>query len=290
MTITNNTSILPELKPKIVDINESLRLSKILISKNWTLPSKTIKRSSNVTNQRVRKNSVSTSSDERKQVQNRDAQRAYRERKANKIKEMEDTIESLQKLVIHWKNKYNLKEKELNDLLRAQNDRTNNQISSDVDMQVISHNHGSLPLSNTKEVTTTAEVETETPSKCGFCNEGSSCVCAELEHTDDNNINTQEQTKASITSLVTPLSKKKEPSIFNCSGSSATCEKCSNIEETCIKPAPSTILNTTLPESNEIDFTHLSNNDNNNNNNNTLPSIIQLNNGTTFQRIRRRMK
>ena len=286
MTVTNNTSILPELKPKNLDINESLRLSKILISKNWTLPSKTIKRPSTVTNHKIKKTDIVTSNDEKKQLQNRDAQRAYRERKANKIKEMEGTIESLQKLVIHWKHKYSLKEKELNDLLKARDDVIDKQLSPDVHIPIIPHTHDPVPLPNSKNRTTTI-TETETPSKCGFCNEGSSCVCTELEHTDDNNINIQEQTKkeSGVTPLVVPLSKKKEPSMFSCSGSSATCEKCSNIEETCIKPAAPTILNTIAPESDEIDFTHMSSNNTNN-----LSGIIQLNNGTTFQRIRRRMK
>ncbi|KAG0669906.1 hypothetical protein C6P45_003188 [Maudiozyma exigua] len=288
MTVTNNTSLLPELKPKNIDVNESLRLSKILISKNWALPSKTTKRSSKVTDRKIKKTNVVSPRDEKKVLQNRDAQRAYRERKANKIKEMEETIESLQKLVIHWKNKYNLKEKELNDIVNSQNVGTHNKIVSTAEIPSTPHNHTQnisvpVPITETK-------TETEPPTKCGFCNESSSCVCTELEHTDDNNSNnsnSEEQNKQkSISLLPAPVSKKNnEPSMFNCSGSSATCEKCSNIEETCIKPATSTII----LESNEIDFTDMRNN-NNNNNNSTLSELIKLNNGTTFQRIKRQMK
>ena len=98
---------LRELKPKQAGVDESLRLSKILISKNWTLPPRTtsttagggvMKARHKKKDDSVEKGAVA-SVEQKKQFQNRAAQRAYRERKANKIKELEDSIESLQKLV-----------------------------------------------------------------------------------------------------------------------------------------------------------------------------------------------
>ncbi|CAB4255292.1 Yap5p [Maudiozyma barnettii] len=251
---------LRELKPKQAGVDESLRLSKILISKNWTLPPRTtsttagggvMKARHKKKDDSVEKGAVA-SVEQKKQFQNRAAQRAYRERKANKIKELEDSIESLQKLVLHWKNKYNVKEKELQELKKVQEQ------GATVDATA------AVVVVDEKKV----EVD-ETPSKCGFCNDDSNCVCTELEHTSDE--------KATISI------KAKNDSVFSCSGSSDTCEKCSNIEETCIKPA-TTVTDTDHMVSSEIDFTYMATRNSNN-----LSTAIQLNNGATFQRIKRQM-
>lgn len=243
------------IKPKDSNINDALLMSKILISKNWTLPPRTSSKhitndSSSVKTVISTKHDVNDSGVVKKQ-QNRDAQRAYRERKANKIKEMEDSIETLQKLVLHWKNKYKLKEKELRNL--EQN------MKPAVELNPVS---STVPTS-----------QIITPSKCGFCNDDTSCVCKELEEADE------EKSVESITET------EVKSETFNCSKTPSTCEKCSNIDETCIKPV--NFINnekSSGPDAIDFTFTKMASNVK------VVPGAVPLINSVAFQRIKKQMQ
>lgn len=123
--LDKNTNNLPIIKPKINSSNEERIMSKIHILKNWKLPPSP----SYVASGRKRKNSsdktTSVSENEelllKKQRQNRDAQRTYRERKEMKLKEMESMINALQDQVKHWKKLYHSKCNEMSDLEKKYN-------------------------------------------------------------------------------------------------------------------------------------------------------------------------
>ncbi|CCD26323.1 Yap5p NDAI_0H01490 [Naumovozyma dairenensis CBS 421] len=115
------------LKPKSSPDNNNA-ISKIRVSKNWKLPPRlnTVKRSSSAgkcpistANSPNNSNNIDISAEDenedemKKKIQNRDAQRAYRERKANRMKNLEDTVDSLQILVKTWQQKYKNIEKRL---------------------------------------------------------------------------------------------------------------------------------------------------------------------------------
>ncbi|CCD22993.1 Yap7p NDAI_0A08400 [Naumovozyma dairenensis CBS 421] len=77
--------------------------------------SSTDTRVSNLANHSESSGEHKRESSAKRRKQNRDAQRAYRERNANKIQVLEKSVESLQMLVDSWEQKYSLLEKQSND-------------------------------------------------------------------------------------------------------------------------------------------------------------------------------
>ena len=228
----NHVSIIPlnttmqELRPK-GDADDVLGASRILVSKNWRLPPRV---STVSTTRRAEKKKKREGQSSHKQQQNREAQRAYRERRANRLKEMEESIEALQRLVGHWKGKCADKDKEIARLKAGQSE-----------VQVVGPG---IPPANVEDTEPTNVEDTqpaeESPGTCGFCNDGTNCVCTELEH-------------AEAEPEVETVAPPPKSSVFSCSGAPDTCSKCSNIEETCIKPAEPEAESQPL----EVDFTHL---------------------------------
>lgn len=107
-------------------VEAELAMSKVHISKNWKVPprSKPGRRRGVVhhsTTLPPKKQEHSPNEDdgcenhdqEKKKKQNRDAQRAYRERRANRIQELESTVETLQNMVKMWQKKCKAFEEEL---------------------------------------------------------------------------------------------------------------------------------------------------------------------------------
>lgn len=120
---------LPLIKPKS-SVEDEFIMSKIHVSKNWKLPPTSAYTSMTTRKRRSPSASISTPSPAnspspnngngskhstaediilKKQKQNRDAQRAYRERKEKRMKEMESVIESLQEKVKYWQRLYQSK-------------------------------------------------------------------------------------------------------------------------------------------------------------------------------------
>lgn len=111
----------PVLKPK-ESITEKMAMSKIHVSRNWKLPPLRAR-------DKYRKggdngDSPGTASDgsspdgvdyttaSKKKKQNREAQRAYRERSKNRLQALEENVEALQGIVRAWQTKYNKLSKE----------------------------------------------------------------------------------------------------------------------------------------------------------------------------------
>lgn len=115
-----------------------------------------------------------------------------------------------------------------------------------------------------------------TPSSCGFCDGGPSCICNELTNTTEQQ---QQSTNSPLESLsypsttssfdtlpaspsppvpppeVVPIRNKPPMTIaqLTCSSDPHTCTKCSDINQTCIKPVENNRPVNNNP--NEIDFT-----------------------------------
>lgn len=259
-----------ELKPK--SSGDSLAISKVYTTRSWNLPprskpgrrptfrNETVKQS--VDRQRAEgSEEESYDHEERKKRQNRDAQRAYRERRANKLMELESVVETLQNLVKTWQRKYKAVQSELNEskrrvaLVEEQNAVLQKKLG-DVLMSVQSNNiarHEEVRDADTvlldpllqemidnfkpmKAVNLKKRKLSEDPRNngrnpsdapggfdltpasassvdCGFCSGDTACVCEELAsgNTDSNLGN-------------------------RCTEDTATCSKCSNIDESCIKP------------------------------------------------------
>lgn len=361
MTSNHSISEFPDLKPKS-SLGEHTSMSRIHVSKNWTLPPRIKSRGTShrkklptqleggsrniLTDGDVNTFAHNTppsdkgspnmgkSDSERKKIQNRDAQRAYRERRANKLKVLEDAVDSLQQLVKKWQRKYKETEKELqqyketlelslneNKQLKESLTASNNGLVCSICLQPIedpspqrsevriakpsrktgrvekvsvengteqnkrlhhiisnfkpmkaemlkkaigigSFSGSSGVLSKLPTTTGTSDqveksvtfpnrdlaknenMATTTPNKCGFCEEGSRCVCNELEAAE-------EMTQKLSTNASEKLSG-------HCQSSPNNCTKCSNIDETCIKPispTPSYIPETEVSSQQmEIDF------------------------------------
>lgn len=197
-----------------------LAMSKVHISKSWRLPPR-----STPVRRPLSKQYESPTSDEeeRKKRQNRDAQRAYRERRTNRIQELEDTVETLQGMVKNWQKKYRAIESELEDVTRENEDlkKRNAGLTSKLDGAASSEAMPFLdPLLHTlienfkpmKAVTLKRrKLEPTKPTTgCGFCSETTACVCKELE---DEGVET-----------------------VRCTENTATCTQCSDIDKSCIKP------------------------------------------------------
>lgn len=139
---------LTKLKPKGT-LSSELAMSKIHVSKNWVLEPRSyskrkpdsIEGKKEIYDQNRVDSSLDSSdnfddSNERKKRLNRDAQRAYRERKNNKLQTLEDTIETLQGLVKTWQNKYRTLESRLSEkekrieIVNSENQKLKKEINS----------------------------------------------------------------------------------------------------------------------------------------------------------------
>ncbi|QLL34025.1 hypothetical protein HG536_0F03500 [Torulaspora globosa] len=259
-----------ELKPKS-SADAQLAMSKVYTSRSWNLPprSKPGRRptfrngtvSQTSTDQQSRAEGSEEESydlEERKKRQNRDAQRAYRERRANRLLELEGVVETLQNLVKTWQRKYKAVESELNESKRrvavveeenaslqkklgeilASAQSTNLVRHEEADtmlldplLQGMIHNFKPMKAVALKKrkLSENARINARdssdvpggldlTPASassvdCGFCSGDTACVCEELANGNS------------------------ESNVSNrCTEDTATCTKCSNIEESCIKP------------------------------------------------------
>ncbi|CAI4039774.1 hypothetical protein SMKI_09G1850 [Saccharomyces mikatae IFO 1815] len=239
---------LPHIKPKESKESNLVILSKIHVSKNWKLPPRLPQRTSQRRNRphRLREEYDIEDNDEelqKKKRQNRDAQRAYRERKNNKLLVLEETIESLSKIIknyetklIHLQNDLQEKESE-NHALRlkldaltqkqpsvpAQDPILQNLIENFKPMKAIpikynnnntaiKHHHHSSELPNS--------------AKCGFCNDYTTCVCQELE-----------ADSGKIVDDASSVQKDMPPPHSQCNNkdsSGGLCSNCTNIDKSCI--------------------------------------------------------
>ncbi|CCH58279.1 hypothetical protein TBLA_0A04860 [Henningerozyma blattae CBS 6284] len=107
--------IYPKLQSK--DDVESLRaMSSTILIKNWDLPPRNAskKKSKMKSNNSSPSDQNNTALDsEKKKQRNRDAQRAFRERNANRVTQLEQTVESLQNLVLKWQTMFHNIDSEL---------------------------------------------------------------------------------------------------------------------------------------------------------------------------------
>lgn len=115
-----NKNKFPEIKPKIGSSNEEIVMSKIHILKNWKLPPSPSYGVSGRKHKSLSNENTFMSENEKlllkKKRQNRDAQKAYRERKEKRLKEMESIIDTLQDQMKYWKKLYYSKCSEMSDL------------------------------------------------------------------------------------------------------------------------------------------------------------------------------
>lgn len=244
-----------ELKPKS-SVSAQLAMSKVYISKSWDLPPRSrpgrrpraveAVKSRSSREQPVDDAEGSYDLEERKKRQNRDAQRAYRERRANKMLELEGVVETLQELVKSWQKKFKDVELELSESRKrvAAVERENEDLQrrlrqvtgpasrtgdSDVTLldpllQGLIDNFKpmkAVTLKKRKLVDGSPQVRFEvtpvspSPGDCGFCSGGTTCVCKELD------------------------SAKVEE---RCTEDTSTCEKCSDIDASCIRPRAQTAV------------------------------------------------
>ncbi|EDO19629.1 hypothetical protein Kpol_1018p169 [Vanderwaltozyma polyspora DSM 70294] len=109
----STNSKLVNLEPR-GDAKSQLAMSSVHVSKKWLLPPKSLgkARFKQMSHKKAIENPinsdvVSTDVVSKKRQLNRDAQRAFRERKEKKIQDLEDTIDTLQMLVKSWEKRYN---------------------------------------------------------------------------------------------------------------------------------------------------------------------------------------
>lgn len=261
-----------ELKPKS-SVDDQLAMSKVYISRSWNLPPR-IKPGRRPTRSQVAKPSDGNvqcqmegddesayDSEERKKRQNRDAQRAYRERRANKLLELEGVVETLQELVKNWQRKYKSVESELNDSKkRIESVEKENavlqqklkEVSASAQLAQLAHQQEiqdadvtlldpllqemidnfkpmkavtlkrrKLPATVRDTASSSSHAAHETfdltpvsaaSVDCGFCSGGTTCVCKELADAN------------------------AADDLDRCTEDTTTCEKCSDIDASCIKP------------------------------------------------------
>lgn len=338
---------LPIIKPKTKSTSDELIMSRIHILKNWELPNQT----SHIASGRKRKDAndsrTSVSANEalslKKQRQNRDAQRAYRERKERKFKEMESIIDALQNQVKYWKKLYQSKCREMGDLenrydqlmketqnmkkskqsdlygiinnvkplkpvpLRSSTNKiakessTTSSISSSSTilnensfhsqpLPILSKSSGiqtdskvTQPYNDTRTIRKQTDVDNNNNSSsssgssgnsiasvsCGFCDGSSSCICDELASTT-----MQKGTQAVESPIEASSSKTLGPMTIaqlTCSSDPHNCTKCSDINETCIKP-------TIQYMNNSMNYNNNNDNNDNDNDNDYVSSEIDFTN------------
>lgn len=128
----------PVLRPKD-SVAEKMAMSKIHISKKWKLPPLRPKGSherakpspsmdegakvSPAGDSPTGEDSKHMSGPNRKRLQNREAQRAYRERSRNKLQTLEDNVETLQGMVKMWQSKYKQLASEFDQYKQSSNEK-----------------------------------------------------------------------------------------------------------------------------------------------------------------------
>ena len=237
--------VLPQIKPKEPEESNLALLSKIHVSKNWKLPPRLPHRATQRRKRahRLHEEYETEGNDEalqKKKRQNRDAQRAYRERKNNKLQVLEETIESLSKVVKNYETKLNRLQNELQKKesenhalklkLEALNPKQASVPAQDPILQNLIENFKpmkAIPIKfNTAIKHRQHSGELPSSIKCGFCNDNTTCVCKELE-TDHGK---------SDDGVVT-VRKDMSPPNAQCNNkgdSSGLCSNCTNIDKSCI--------------------------------------------------------
>ena len=236
---------LPLIKPKESEESHLALLSKIHVSKNWKLPPRLPHRAAQRRKRvhRLHEDYETEENDEelqKKKRQNRDAQRAYRERKNNKLQVLEETIESLSKIVNNYETKLNrlqnelqAKESENHALKQKLETLTLKQASvpaQDPILQNLIENFKPMKAIPIKYNTAIKRHQhsTELPSsvKCGFCNDNTTCVCKELEtdhRKSDDGVATEQK---DMSMPHAECNNKDNPN--------GLCSSCTNIDKSCI--------------------------------------------------------
>lgn len=252
----------PKLQPK-TSFDEGLVISKVHLSKNWKLPPRLKPgRRSQVKLKSSDEDECSTPEEEtKKKKQNRDAQRAYRERRANRLQELEETVNILQKAMKGWKRKCKDLEAELQDVkqdnlnLKNRLDKRKSNLCDtchkdpcachedpgtlfqDPFLQNVIKNFKpmkAVPLKKRK-VSSPKQSESATPQPtitpvisggCGFCSDTTTCVCKDLEED-----NTEQQRLPPEQRLEEPISV----TLGHCiPGKIGHCENCADIDKSCL--------------------------------------------------------
>ncbi|CAR29250.1 hypothetical protein ZYGR_0Z01720 [Zygosaccharomyces rouxii] len=260
----------PKLQPKSSPDDE-LTISKVHISKNWKLPPRLKPgRRPQIKLKDLDEDECSTPEDEtKKKKQNRDAQRAYRERRANRLQELEDTVNTLRNAMKNWKRRCMDLEAELQDArkdnssLKHQLDMIRSNLCNDcLKDPCICHNESVTLLQdpflqnmvknfkpmkavNLKKRKLSSSKLSESPAPqqhivsvasggCGFCSDRTTCVCKDLEvsDTEQHEIQQQQHLEESVTATLGHCS----------SNDKGHCKNCSDIDKSCIStesaPAP----------------------------------------------------
>lgn len=254
----------PRLQPKS-SLDEELAMSKVHISKNWKLPPRL------KPGRRPQTKSKNSDDDEpedsedehKKKKQNRDAQRAYRERRTNRLQDLENTVHTLQNTVKSWKRKCKDFETELenvredNSSLRSQLNEIKSKncgacfkdpcvfpsesitLFQDPFLQNIVNNFKPMKAVNLKKRKLDSSKSSESPipqqqigsvtssDGCGFCTDSTTCVCKDLEESQQE---LQHKHEMSLTATLGHCSSSKK----------GYCENCADINKSCltVEPAP----------------------------------------------------
>ncbi|CCK70204.1 Yap5p KNAG_0D04590 [Huiozyma naganishii CBS 8797] len=206
-------------------------LSRVHLSKHWKLPPRASRSMATLTTTTVTTQGPvqCTGLESKRQVQNREAQRAYRERRAHRLQELEDTVEQLQNRLRKLSQQCDRQERRCQDLT-AENESLTREVGAlkrERDMRslkpVLLRKRRSQHRANFSKPTSVPKVVARRifeETTCGFCNESTSCICSELEHS----------TTGTNTGPVASLNGS------SCSTKPDTCEKCTDIENSCIVP------------------------------------------------------
>lgn len=251
---TSGTSVakFTKLQPKNA-IDEELAMSKVHISKNWKLPPRLKPGRRPQIKHKLQDEEESDTPEEqsKKKKQNRDAQRAYRERRANRLQELESTVATLQGVVRSWKRKYKDLETELGNV-KAENVTLRQQMNDakssnchiclkdpcvcetdnlmlfhdpllqDVvknfkPMKAVNLKKRKLHSSKSPESLIPQQIDAIASGTCGFCSDSTTCVCKDME----------EEQPASVSFGYCSSSKNK-----------TGCENCADINKSCLTTKP----------------------------------------------------
>ncbi|CAI4064971.1 Yap5p SKDI_09G1820 [Saccharomyces kudriavzevii IFO 1802] len=239
---------LPQIKPKQSKESNLALLSQIHVSKNWKLPPRLPQRANQ---QRKRPHQLQDEYGpeeneeelQKKKRQNRDAQRAYRERKNNKLQVLEDTIESLSKVVKNYEAKLSRLQRELqerdseNHALKMRLDALSPKQAcvpaQDPILQTLIDNFQpmkAIPMKYNAAAAKRHRHSNELPNsaKCGFCSDNTTCVCKELE-TDSGKADDD-----AAVAVQKGMSPPPHPQCNNKGNPVGLCSDCTNIDKSCI--------------------------------------------------------
>lgn len=244
-------------------LDEELAISKVHLSKNWKLPPRLKPgRKSQVKLRGSDEDECSTPEEEtKKKKQNRDAQRAYRERRANRLQELESTVNALQKTMQGWKRRCKDLENELQDVkednlsLKRQLDKKRSNLCNiclkepctchdepatffqDPFLQNMIKSFKPMKAVNLKKrkVSSSKSSESATPQPnigpsisdgCGFCSDTTACVCKDLEegNAEQRELSQQRRLEEPVTATLGHCSSEKK----------GHCENCADIDKSCL--------------------------------------------------------